>query len=516
MANSPLGQVDAVGPAVSPESTFARTPPRPIELREDGYLEKYDAETVFYDACRIGADVVLTCPPLLDLEGRFMEALSQSVPDGVKIEVSNLDRVTIVWLRNYPSNLATLEFNVANWRFLGHIAEERTDDFAGKTVLFTKSKDNDLSWISDWAAYYVANHGVDAILIYDNGSSSYSTEDVLRAISVEGLDIATVVDWPFKFGPQGGKWHGPTYRPWDSDYCEYAIIEHARRKYLNSAYIVIAHDIDELLVVEDGQPLEKVLEGSSADYLTYSGVWVEDVRAETSGTPRFADYMYAESKGSPTTKKWVAQPSKINHATQWCTHIISGCESETNALLKHRHFKGISTNWKWNRSKSKTAPSATQIVDYALLENMENAFGRILDRAPSGAGYLTKDSEAQHQYVCDIVRTLNPARWSDFGMQKQWFWKSSIFVLEFRHAGGQQFGIEIRLQGGRVSLVATSRNDETRIFFEQSLTGQVPSYAKSAKHWEIDWWRPFVAPSEIATSAAIAIDRFLCRYVTHV
>src|SRR5699024_10347535 len=152
---------------------------------------------------------------------------------------------------------------------------------------------------------------------------------------------------PFKFGPQGGKWSGPTARPWDSDYCEYAIIEHARRKYLSSAEVVISHDIDELLVIEDDRTLQQALEACEADYITYSGLWVEDIRDDVDRTPSFSDYFYADSKGNPTTKKWVAQPIRINGAKQWRTHSVTGSSPEVSAVLKHRHFKGISTNWKW-------------------------------------------------------------------------------------------------------------------------------------------------------------------------
>lgn len=511
MAILSVKHIDSVSPAISSTPQFKRTPPRPVELQEDGYLEKYDSDTVVYDACRIGSDVVLTCPPLLDLEERFATALSESLSEFVEVDISHLDRVSIVKLKNFPADVKYLAFEVEGWSFRGDINAERLADYAGKTVLFTKSKNNDLTWIEDWVKYHVANHGVNAVLLYDNGSTDYPAAEVLRAISVEGVDVATVVEWPFKFGPQGGKWSGPAKRPWDSDYCEYAIIEHARRKYLSSADVVIGHDIDELLVIEDGRTLQQVLEACKADYLTYSGLWIEDIRDDLERPPSFADYLYAESKGSPTTRKWVAQPIRINAAKQWRTHSVTGSSPEVSAVLKHRHFKGITTNWKWDRAKPRRTPSATQVVDYTLVRFMERAFGSVLERAPLGAGYLTGNPEAQHKFVLDIVRSVNPGRWSSFGLQRQWFWKPTVFVLEFSPRASLRFAIEIRLQGGRVSLVVTSRDSHTNEYLKTKLHGRFDAYGSSGEHWELDWWRPFVAAEEIATASVFSIDQFLCR-----
>ena len=69
---------------------------------------------------------------------------------------------------------------------------------AGLNVLFTKSKDNHLSWIYDWAKFHVKHHGVTGLLIYDNGSTSYSPEDVMDSVgSIDGLESVVVVRWPF-------------------------------------------------------------------------------------------------------------------------------------------------------------------------------------------------------------------------------------------------------------------------------------------------------------------------------
>jgi hypothetical protein len=50
------------------ESGVRRLPPRPIELRDATYDEKFDATTLFFDAFRVGETrIALIGPPLLNL-----------------------------------------------------------------------------------------------------------------------------------------------------------------------------------------------------------------------------------------------------------------------------------------------------------------------------------------------------------------------------------------------------------------------------------------------------------------
>ena len=53
--------------------------------------------------------------------------------------------------------------------------------FAGRNCLMTLSRDNALDWIRDWAAFHVREHGADAVLFFDNGSTDYRPEEILAA-----------------------------------------------------------------------------------------------------------------------------------------------------------------------------------------------------------------------------------------------------------------------------------------------------------------------------------------------
>ncbi|TSI13933.1 hypothetical protein [Brevibacterium aurantiacum] len=492
-------QVDIVNSIVSRDGDFKRTPPRPTELQEADYMGKFDADTILYDAYRTDTHIRLTCPPLLNLEDEVISELARAVGPTHDVLVSNLDRVSHIDISDPTKTIDQVQVSFGTKEYLLSVTPSRLEDYSNKTVLLSKSKNNDLQWLSDWAKYYATQHHVDAILLYDNGSTEYTAEQARQAITVEGIEVATVVSWPFRFGPQGGKWSGSTKRPWDSDFCEYGIIEHARHKYLGKSSVLISHDIDELLVVEDNNPILEHLKTCKADYLQYSGIWIEDIRDNKSEPPRFQDYQYANSKGTPTTTKWLAHPQKIQTAKQWKTHSVNGAQAETNPFLKHRHFKGITTNWKWDRSESRDHPKAGEIVDYALRSNLENAFQLASISAPPGAAYTKEDALLRHAYLEDVRREMNPYRWTKRGMNRLWYWKSNVLVVDFDQGGaGYRHAFELRILGDRTILIATGRDEKSIARLKGHLPSTSSVFNDSDRHWELDWWRLFVAPKDVA------------------
>jgi len=503
--------VDTPNPASSIDPGFKRQAPRPVSLQENDYLEKFDDSTLWYDAFLDDDWVRLTAPPPMNLQQEIVAKLESSLNCPSEITVHNLDRVSHFLLPISVEAQNSFLINITNNQIELRPDSNKRSKYKDKTVLFSKSKNNDLQWISDWVQYYVSNHGVDAVLLYDNGSTEYSTAEVLEAITVKGVDVATVVSWPFKFGPQGGKWNGPTAAPWDSDFCEYGIIEHARHKYLSDCATLIAHDIDELLVVEDNRSLSEHLAQTKSDYLKYSGIWVEDVRESLASAPTFKDYFIVSSKGSPTTTKWVANPKNINHAIQWKTHGVAGLRPEETPLLKHRHFKGITTNWKWQRAKSRTHPTRGEVIDYALASNMNSAYSTQILHGQRGAAYKTGSPESQKQHLKAIEEVMNPYRWNKEGLVKVWYWRPTALILDFiQKDSGMKIAFELRVQNGRVSLVATGRDKRTLSqISELAKMLEVPFYENSNRHWELDWWKLYVNPCSLAADCIQAITSVL-------
>lgn len=55
--------------------------------------------------------------------------------------------------------------------------------FRNRRVLVTKSKNNDLQRIKDWALFHARAHGADAALLYDNDSDRYTPAEIMGALA---------------------------------------------------------------------------------------------------------------------------------------------------------------------------------------------------------------------------------------------------------------------------------------------------------------------------------------------
>ena len=66
--------------------------------------------------------------------------------------------------------------------------------------LVNLQKDNPLIWIRDWCLWHIRVHGVQRIVLYDNGSSYWPTLDKELVEIDEEVELI-LVHWPYKFGP---------------------------------------------------------------------------------------------------------------------------------------------------------------------------------------------------------------------------------------------------------------------------------------------------------------------------
>lgn len=358
------------------ESSLRRDAPRPVKQQQKNYRRLFDDRSLFYDVFHTVEGITLSGPPLFNLKAKVEAA--EIYVDGEQATQSSftdLDRTQRSYIRT-TSDSSHLRLVFPDFAATVKISPNNSDIFVGRKVLFTKSKDNDLKWIRDWTRFHVREHGIDGVLIYDNGSTDYSAEDVLKVVSgVKGIAVAVVVCWPFPFGPQGGTSEGVQKAPWDSDFCEYGIMEHARRRFLTQALGVINADIDELVIVERGGSIFDELERTGADVLLYTGRWIEAIGTTGPSIQRFSDFQLYDVTRPETTMKWSAHPTRIRAATQWKTHYIHGVRVTKTSAVLHRHFEGITGGWKREKRLRKNFDSTKHRVDSRLLDSMNRVFG---------------------------------------------------------------------------------------------------------------------------------------------
>jgi hypothetical protein len=249
--------------------------------------------------------------------------------------------------------------------------------FRDRRVLLTISKDNEPVWIHDWVHFFARNHGADAVLLYDNAPDAGDSARIYDAISsVPGIEVTVVVHWPYRFGPGGGP-----QRHWDSDFCQYGMLEHARHRFLAAAAAVVNADIDELVITQDAGSIFDLVRRSRTGYLRYDGAWIENATSvETGRIRRHRDYVYRAAAGAPALHKWTVAPQRCPPDAQWLVHLIGGMEPDLDlsASVSLRHFRAITTNWKSSRWKPERPLEGTHVIDQALLPWLE-AFG---DGAP--------------------------------------------------------------------------------------------------------------------------------------
>ena len=182
-----------------------RSAPRPQEQRDPGYDDAFEATFLFYDIFWRGGEVVMIGPPLRNLlpilDVARIELDGAAIPHLPKPR--ELDRVQI---SSIPAArpAGNLSFDAGWVTAQVTVQRQHNEVFNGRKVLFTLSKNNDLSWIEDWIDFHVRVHGVDAVLIYDNASDRYGPDELLdRMRSIPGILAAVVVPWPYKYGPAG-------------------------------------------------------------------------------------------------------------------------------------------------------------------------------------------------------------------------------------------------------------------------------------------------------------------------
>jgi hypothetical protein len=376
-------------PVLLPQfSRFRRESTRPAALREEKFEEQFDATTLFFDAVRSEDSdrIILLGPPLFNLAPAFANMRIVALPSrvGCSFELRHLDRHMQVWL-NAPRGTERLRFSGNLGEFEVAVAEPAPSPFRGRRVIFTLSKDNELEWIRDWVRFNRDVHGADAVLIYDNESSRYTTGELLDAVrSLAGIGEAAVVHWPFRYGPQGTLARGL----WDSDFCQIGAWEHARRRFLANARSVMNSDIDELVLCTDGSSVFEKTERSPFGITRYSGRWVVATEAShPEMLPRHRDFditlrtqmqrtrFFLKRDAVACFPKWTIVPRRCPDRAQWKVHKIGGWLPARlkTSRVEFRHFREIGGNWKYNRKIRESFDPARHVRDEALAR----AFGRV-------------------------------------------------------------------------------------------------------------------------------------------
>lgn len=376
---------------LSDESSYSREPPRPKSRRQEGYSEKFDFKTLFYDIFTCDGDLALVGPPLFNLSSATDElqfSINGKKVDSFDIELKDIDRTQnsyIVGVRKYLKNSGDNYLEISglaeSWQL--KIKPSQSSKYKDRRILATTQKNNRYEWIVDWILYYSQIHNVDTVIIYDNGSTEYSVENLQARLNNEQkiakLKEIVIVSWAYPYGPLAGVWAGDKSIKSDSDFCQISMFDHCKKMFAEQSELFVNADIDELLICRDGLPISDYMSRINKPFVKYSGRWIEAYQSnkrirEDDDLPRFSDFYYYNTKKPSCTPKWTIKPKYFNNkALQWKTHHVVGLPYDLDDGLTHRHFRGISNNWKFQRTEKEKVGKNYQ-VDYPLVHVLNEVY----------------------------------------------------------------------------------------------------------------------------------------------
>ncbi|SFZ86282.1 hypothetical protein SAMN02983003_3462 [Devosia enhydra] len=332
--------------------------PRPAD-----FLDAFEAHALYYDIFwhADGRRVLMVGPPPVNLKGLYKGARFTALPSGRALKARRYRSLSVMTtaLMDVPPDTTAIAVSMAGMEMQAPPGRSLVPAFAGRRILFTMNKDNDLDWIRFWAAHHAGQHGTDAVVVFDNGSRRYGTENIAETLaSVPGVQVVATPSWPWAFGRTDP---AVSVDPYWAHFLQIASMGVLLRRFGAKAEAILNCDIDELAYAPDGASIYALARGTSHGLLAMKGQWVEPV-PEPGTEPRdHADFPFRLRNAKARfcrAGKWAIEPTRpwlqrLGVHPYW--HWIEG-----RPLLAKRyaggaffwHFRGINTGWKEDRTGS--------------------------------------------------------------------------------------------------------------------------------------------------------------------
>ncbi|MGF7022909.1 hypothetical protein [Brachybacterium tyrofermentans] len=335
------------GAVLDQDGPWRRSAPRPLTSRQEFYEERFDARTLFYDVFRVRNHLEFIGPPLLDLEGGLkpLELAHGRTDYAGRFRSTAKNRLHRHRVSPVPRSVGSLSLRCPLGTFQLEIGENLSSSFTGRRVLVTQSRNNPLEWIARWVDHHITVQGIDAVVLYDNGSTRY-TPDELREVlcGCHGLEVFSVIEWPYPWGPTGGP-----DAVWDSDYGQHGAWEHAWRRLGLAAATLTFGDVDELIVGPPPSVTDRALSAKDGISSYRRRAVLNVPTAPTSGLSRIRDYVDYRlfAPAAPLlSPKYTVVPGRLRERDQLMVHRVAGRRSEDEGDVLARHFDGIRIEWR--------------------------------------------------------------------------------------------------------------------------------------------------------------------------
>ncbi|MFV0244749.1 MAG: hypothetical protein ACK5IB_07000 [Qingshengfaniella sp.] len=339
--------IPLAGLVLDPDGPLLRDHVRKPHRHTPHYLERYDRTTLFYDCVHLSerGSYLFTAPRFLNLWDPFR--------DGLRIGGTRPKRIRRrKWLRCEQIEVFAPEGEVSveigGTRHVIAARQGLAPGFAGTNALVSMNKNNALPWIRDWASYYARAHGANAAVLFDNGSTDYTVQDLADTLTeVPGIDRAVVFSAPYPYGPTDRS----NKLEISPRFFQTSMLNIARRDPLARARAVLNVDIDEIARSHTGARIFDLAVQHRLGMATIQGSWVYPAPG-TDGAADHADHIWRRVPDRKCNRKWCLRPGGVMDRFGWAVHQIGGIlqnlftDQDEVGLL---HCHATSTGWKAKR-----------------------------------------------------------------------------------------------------------------------------------------------------------------------
>ncbi len=344
-----------LNPCLLTGSGLARASRLKRKYRPEGYDDALDRDTLWYDAIWSEGRVHLICPPFNNLAPVMRQA--RWVLDGTPVKPARIRRYNRHTIVELPAKGVANDVSVSLNNWTGRSAVSRTDHglFARLNTAICISKDNDLTWIRDFIRFHQHHHGLQAMIVVDNGSTAYSLQDLRTALAETGLERTLALSAPFPYGPRGRKPYARAEK-----FLQTAVFNILRLRYVGRARAVLNCDIDELMWTP-GTTVFDLARQSRFGYVRLPGHW-RFSRTDLPQADRHMAHVYRRPESPGCPPKWCLVPDGPFRRFSWDTHRLEGLGVNGLFLSNKGHFWhcfNVSTAWK----KSRQDPPDTHLWD---------------------------------------------------------------------------------------------------------------------------------------------------------
>ncbi|HEV7277738.1 MAG TPA: hypothetical protein VGN80_15765 [Devosiaceae bacterium] len=340
-----------------------RLPRAPRRPRPPEFHARFEDRALWYDCFwdHDGTRILLCGPPPMNLAPLLRRAQYLALPSRTPLRPAFHRSLStmITALDGAPAGTTAVAVTLEGQQFELPVQPSHAAELAGRRVLFTMSRDNDLAWIAEWARWHAALHGTDAVVLFDNGSTRYAVGEIEETLlGVPGIARVAVPSWPHGFGPID-----PAVKkdPYWSRFLQIASMSVTLRRFGALAHGLLNSDIDELSATRSGRSLYDLARESRGGLVVYRGTWIEPVAATpAAGQPlahrQFGNRALDPKRAASRQRKWTLDPSRpwvqrLSVHPYW--HWIEGRSLFAKSMpddAHYWHFRGINTNWKEQRT----------------------------------------------------------------------------------------------------------------------------------------------------------------------